>query len=115
MSFEVGADKLEVRPLGSGQEVGRSAVLVKYKGKTILFDCGVHPAYSGIESLPYFDKVDLSTIDLVLVSHFHLDHCGGLINKTHCFSRSLFSREDNVQREDFYDTSNQSDLYTLAP
>ena len=30
------SDKLEVRPLGSGQEVGRSAVLVKFKGKTIL-------------------------------------------------------------------------------
>lgn len=29
-------------------------------------------------SLPYFDKVDLSSIDLCLISHFHLDHCGAV-------------------------------------
>ncbi|KYQ93979.1 beta-lactamase domain-containing protein [Tieghemostelium lacteum] len=69
-------DILEVMPIGSGKEVGRSCVLLKYKGKTIMFDCGVHPAYSGINSLPFFDTIvnDIPEIDLLLVSHFHLDH-----------------------------------------
>ena len=54
---------LEIMPLGAGSEVGRSCVLAKYKGKSVMFDCGVHPGYAGIASLPYFDEVDLSTVD----------------------------------------------------
>ena len=57
-----GEDMLEIMPLGAGSEVGRSCVLAKYKNKSVMFDCGVHPGYSGIASLPYFDEVDLSTI-----------------------------------------------------
>ena len=65
-------------PLGSGQEVGRSCHLLRLKGKTIMLDCGLHPAFSGHEALPYLDDVDLGSIDLLLVSHFHLDHIGAL-------------------------------------
>ena len=72
-------DEVEIMPLGSGNEVGRSAVLVKFKGKTVLFDCGIHPARSGLESLPFFDSVDdCGSIDMCLVTHFHLDHCGAV-------------------------------------
>lgn len=46
------------------------------KGKAVMFDCGVHPAHSGFDSLPYFDDVDPESIDLLLITHFHLDHCG---------------------------------------
>lgn len=43
------------------------------------FDCGVHPAYSGLSSLPMIDdEFDISTVDLLLVTHFHLDHCAAL-------------------------------------
>ena len=73
-----GEDMLEIMPLGAGSEVGRSCVLAKYKNKSVMFDCGVHPGYSGIASLPYFDEVDLSTIDAMLVTHFHLDHCAAV-------------------------------------
>ncbi|KAH3758165.1 cleavage and polyadenylation specificity factor subunit 3-I [Pelomyxa schiedti] len=71
-------DQLEIMPLGAGNEVGRSCVLLKYKGKSVLFDCGVHPAFSGESSLPFFDAIDPGTVDLVLISHFHLDHCAAL-------------------------------------
>lgn len=43
-----------------------------------MFDCGVHPGFSGEESLPYFDAIDLDTVDLMLVTHFHLDHCAAV-------------------------------------
>lgn len=44
-----------------------------------MLDCGIHPAYSGISALPYFDFIeDPSKIDLLLVSHFHLDHTASL-------------------------------------
>ncbi|EFC39387.1 predicted protein [Naegleria gruberi] len=71
-------EKLVVTPLGAGNEVGRSAVLLQFKGKTVLFDCGIHPAFTGMASLPFFDTIEPSEIDLVLVTHFHLDHCGAL-------------------------------------
>jgi cleavage and polyadenylation specificity factor subunit 3 len=72
-------DILELMPIGAGNEVGRSCILLKFKGKHIMLDCGIHPAYSGLAALPYFDMIDdPSTIDLLLVSHFHLDHCASL-------------------------------------
>jgi len=78
-SIDVGdGDTLEIMPLGAGSEVGRSCHLCTYKGKSVMFDCGVHPGYAGIASLPYFDEVDLSTVDALLVTHFHLDHCAAV-------------------------------------
>ncbi|KAL5728705.1 Cleavage and polyadenylation specificity factor subunit 3-I [Ranunculus cassubicifolius] len=77
MTKEVG-DQLIITPLGAGNEVGRSCVYMSYKAKTVLFDCGIHPAYSGMAALPYFDEIDPSTIDVLLVTHFHLDHAASL-------------------------------------
>ncbi|XP_038989573.1 cleavage and polyadenylation specificity factor subunit 3-I-like isoform X1 [Phoenix dactylifera] len=71
-------DRLTITPLGAGNEVGRSCVYMSYKGKTVLFDCGIHLAYSGMAALPYFDEIDPSTIDVLLVTHFHLDHAASL-------------------------------------
>ncbi|KAG0473312.1 hypothetical protein HPP92_014688 [Vanilla planifolia] len=71
-------DQLIITPLGAGNEVGRSCVYMSYRGKTILFDCGIHPAYSGMAALPYFDEIDPSAIDVLLVTHFHLDHAASL-------------------------------------
>jgi cleavage and polyadenylation specificity factor subunit 3 len=69
---------MEIMPLGAGEEVGRSCCILKFMGKTVLFDCGVHPAYSGMAALPFFDAIDTDQIDLVLITHFHLDHAAGL-------------------------------------
>lgn len=71
-------DELIITPLGAGSEVGRSCVYMTYKGKNIMFDCGIHPAVSGMAALPYFDEIDPSKIDVLLVTHFHLDHAASL-------------------------------------
>jgi cleavage and polyadenylation specificity factor subunit 3 len=50
-----------------------------------MFDCGIHPGYSGLGSLPFLDEVELDQIDVALITHFHLDHCAAvpyLIGKT---------------------------------
>ncbi|XP_033097571.1 cleavage and polyadenylation specificity factor subunit 3-like [Anneissia japonica] len=73
-----GSDQLIVRPLGAGQEVGRSCIMLQFKGKTLMLDCGIHPGKDGLDSLPFFDMVEPDSIDLLLVSHFHLDHSGAL-------------------------------------
>lgn len=73
------AHKLEVIPLGAGCEVGRSCVLLRFRGLTVMFDCGLHPAFRGISALPFLeDACDLSEVDVLLVTHFHLDHCGAV-------------------------------------
>lgn len=68
-----------ITPLGSGQEVGRSCHIIEFRNIRIMCDIGIHPGYDGMNGLPYLDKViDLSTIDILLVTHFHLDHVASL-------------------------------------
>ncbi|KAL4074057.1 beta-lactamase-like protein [Scleroderma citrinum] len=69
---------LSITLLGAGQEVGRSCCVLQYRGKTIVCDAGVHPAYSGMASLPFIDELDWSTVDAILITHFHLDHAAAL-------------------------------------
>ncbi|KAI9308583.1 beta-lactamase-like protein [Cunninghamella echinulata] len=71
-------DLLKLTPLGAGNEVGRSSLLLEYKGKTILLDAGVHPGYNGLASLPFFDEIDPEKIDVLLVTHFHVDHAASV-------------------------------------
>ncbi|AFN83894.1 putative beta-lactamase fold-containing exonuclease [Encephalitozoon romaleae SJ-2008] len=71
-------EKIKIMPLGAGNEVGRSCVIVECGGRTIMLDCGVHPAYTGVASLPFLDLVDLSKIDAIFITHFHLDHAAAL-------------------------------------
>lgn len=64
--------------LGGCNEVGRSCHIVEYKNKVIMLDAGVHPGLTGFSSLPFYDEYDLSKVDILLISHFHLDHAGTL-------------------------------------
>ena len=78
---------LELIPLGAGSEVGRSCVVASFFAgkKNVMFDCGIHPGFQGLSSLPYFDEIDVGAIDVLLVTHFHLDHCAAvpfLVNRT---------------------------------
>ena len=73
-----GDETLEFIPLGAGNEVGRSCCLLKFKGKTIMFDCGCHPGFRGDQSLPFFDEVDAESIDILLITHFHVDHAAAV-------------------------------------
>lgn len=34
-----------VAPTGAGQDVGKSCVVVRLGGKTLMFDCGMHLGY----------------------------------------------------------------------
>ena len=39
-----------------------------------MLDCSIHPGFTGPASLPYFDEVEMEEVDVMLVTHFHLDH-----------------------------------------
>lgn len=34
----------------------------------VQLDAGVHPAYNGIAALPFYDEIDMSTVDILLIS-----------------------------------------------
>ncbi|KAJ2357075.1 endoribonuclease ysh1, partial [Coemansia erecta] len=88
-------DLLRITPLGAGREVGRSCIVLEYKGKTIMLDCGLHPGYEGMNSLPFFDEVDPAAVDLMLVTHFHTDHAAAVpyyLEKTPFRGRTFMTR-----------------------
>lgn len=68
---------LSVTLLGAGQEVGRSCCVLQYRGKTIVCDAGVHPAYSGMASLPFVDELDWSIVDAILITQYVVNHRPG--------------------------------------
>jgi cleavage and polyadenylation specificity factor subunit 3 len=45
---------------------------------TIMLDCGIHPGYDGMNGLPFLDRVEPDLIDVLLITHFHLDHAAAL-------------------------------------
>jgi uncharacterized protein len=62
--------------LGGYREVGRSAHLLTTQNSKVLIDCGIDP---GSERTPYFNAPELlplDSLDAVVVTHAHLDHCG---------------------------------------
>ncbi len=68
-----------VSTLGGFQEVGRSALLVQTRESSVLIDCGVNLGSEKVLSrFPRIDapQFDLDSLDAVIISHAHLDHCG---------------------------------------
>ncbi len=63
--------------LGGSREVGRSCYLLQTPESKIMIDCGVN--VSNINSTPYLyvpEVQPLDSIDAVVITHAHLDHCG---------------------------------------
>ena len=70
---------MKVKFIGGAGTVTGSKTLIETKGLKILIDCG---QFQGIKPLRELNweklPVDPSTIDFVLLTHGHLDHCGWL-------------------------------------
>ncbi|KAL5342415.1 beta-lactamase-like protein [Aspergillus crustosus] len=120
------SDELAFYCLGGGNEVGRSCHIIQYKGKTVMLDAGMHPAKEGFSALPFFDEFDLSTVDILLISHFHVDHSSALpyvLSKTNFKGRVFMTHatkaiykwliQDNVRVNNTASSSDQrTNLYT---
>ncbi len=68
---------------GAARTTTGSMHLVEINGKRILLDCGIYQgkrkeAFERNRNLPF----DPATIDLVLLSHAHIDHSGNLPSLT---------------------------------
>lgn len=76
-AFEVG--DVRVTALGGVQQVGRSAFLVQTRESSVLLDCGINPGSTRpFEAFPRLDNpaFEIESLDAVVISHAHLDHCG---------------------------------------
>ncbi|KNC71267.1 hypothetical protein SARC_16195, partial [Sphaeroforma arctica JP610] len=45
---------IKVVPLGAGQDVGRSCVIVTLNGRNVMFDCGMHMGFQDKRRFPDF-------------------------------------------------------------
>lgn len=55
---------------GAGQEVGRSCIMLEFKKKKIMLDCGIHPGLSGMDALPFVDMIEANEVDLLFISQY---------------------------------------------
>lgn len=65
--------------LGAAGVVTGSKFLIETSEKKILIDCGMFQGLKELRELNWTDlPIDVSTIDVVLLTHGHLDHVGYL-------------------------------------
>lgn len=65
---------LIVTPLGGGEEIGGSAILVEAGGRRLLVDAGLHPSGEGPRDIN--EVYEGGRLDGIIVTHAHNDHAG---------------------------------------
>ncbi|GAM27399.1 hypothetical protein SAMD00019534_105740, partial [Acytostelium subglobosum LB1] len=61
---------IKVVPLGAGQDVGRSCVIVSIGNKNIMFDCGMHMGYHDERRFPDFSFIPTKAIVPILLEDY---------------------------------------------
>lgn len=59
-------------------DIGSQCLYIELGKFNILLDCGMSPREDGFDALPNFSLIKDKVIDLVIVTHCHLDHIGGV-------------------------------------
>lgn len=58
--------------------IGANATFIQLGGFNVLIDCGLHPKKLGYDALPDFEPIEHLDLDLIVLTHCHLDHLGSL-------------------------------------
>lgn len=80
------SSRASIKVLGAGGEIGRSSIYCVFPdGLRVLLDCGAFVEAADENRFPLFSLLTAGNanindvIDIVLISHLHVDHCGGLV------------------------------------
>ncbi len=65
---------MEYQALGGIKEHGKNCFLIRGKEKQFLLDCGIGEK----GEMPDFDKIEISKLNYLFLSHSHLDHSGAI-------------------------------------
>lgn len=69
---------MNITDLNRDGGIGCNSMLVELGPFRLLIDAGMHPKKAGLESMPEFSLVEDNSLDLVLLTHCHLDHLGSM-------------------------------------
>lgn len=69
---------MHITDLNRDGGIGCNSMLVELGPFRLLVDAGMHPKKAGLDSIPEFSLVEDNSLDLVLLTHCHLDHLGSL-------------------------------------
>jgi len=91
---------MELTDLNAPGGIGANCLLLQFEGLNIVIDSGLHPKQVGIPALPRVDRLNGLPIDLIFLTHCHLDHLGSLpvLAKAHPDTPIIASRDT----ESFY-------------
>lgn len=59
-------------------EIGANSIFIQIGPFNILVDAGLHPKKLGYDALPDFAPIEQLDLDLIILTHCHLDHLGAL-------------------------------------
>lgn len=69
---------MKLTDLNRHGEIGANSTFVQLGDFNILIDCGLHPKKMGYDALPDFEPIENIDLDLIVLTHCHLDHLGSL-------------------------------------
>ena len=69
---------MQIIDLNKTREIGSHCLYVELGKFNILLDCGMSPKEEGFNALPDFSLIKDKLIDVVILTHCHLDHLGSL-------------------------------------
>jgi Cft2 family RNA processing exonuclease len=79
--------------LNPKREIGAHSLLVELGAFRLLIDGGMSPKDVGLASLPDYTRIPADSVDLILLTHCHLDHIGSLpcVHRDHPSARVLMT------------------------
>ncbi len=89
---------MHLTDLNGAGGIGANSLFVEIGPFRVLVDAGMHPKEKGLQALPRFDLLDDVALDLIILTHCHLDHLGTLpvVAREHPGAEIWMSRESAV-------------------
>lgn len=86
---------MHLTDLNSQGGIGANCLLLQMGGVNIVIDAGIHPKESGLSAVPKLSLLRDLEIDLIFLTHCHLDHLGALplLAREHPTTPIIMSRE----------------------